>query len=324
MEPFKNSFYNIAVQAADLNKASTVNQRMLIDNVTAESPILAAIPFEKASHDYHNLFERVTAAQGVDVVDLDGPLPIIDSETQLDQSNLTPLGGKILMPEDKVIKYGGVEKYLAKRLPPAMRQSGMKIEKSLFLNNFLGKAVEFSNAVSASETPADMPNYAAMAAITWSPGEVTGLFSPLPYADPRLGQVFETSALNGGNRYDYRHPVDKVDIVVYGATVKTLIGMQLENKLKIAALVNIGATAVPTATQLVELVKRASFGTTTRIYCNPSLALRIAAYYSTQNHGNGLITVQPGGQVSIVGVPVITSFNIPEAIGRISNASYVA
>ena len=81
----KDSFYDIAVQAADLNPATAAAQRKLIDNVTSESPILAGIPFEQASHLYHNVFERMTDVDGIDVIDFDGPLPEIGSNTQLDQ-----------------------------------------------------------------------------------------------------------------------------------------------------------------------------------------------------------------------------------------------
>lgn len=315
MEPFKNSFYSIATECADLNSATSAVQRTVIDELTAESPMLSSLPFEQSSHAYHNLAERLTDVKGVEIVDLDGQLPVMDIETQLVQSDLTPIGGKIIMPEDKMIRYGGKEQYLAKRLPVLMRHSGGKIEKSLFLQNFLGAAVEFGNAYSVMASPVDDTNNQAMVAVTWTPGEMSGLFSPLPYQAPNLGEVFNLQWLNGGNRYEY--PINGIDVTVYGVTVKTLIGMQLGNTQKLSALVNIRNDNLPTPNQLVTLIESARGGASTRIYCSPSLMHRIAAKYAQSQQGNGLITVGVNGDVMVLGIPFVTSFNIPTKVGKI-------
>ncbi len=251
MENTKNTFFNLAVQAAELNPATNKAQRTLIDNVTAESPILRDIPFEKASHPYHNVFERLTDATGIDTVELDGPLPELSSNSQIDQINLTPLGGRLTFGEDRAKAYGSKENYLTQKIPPTMRKSGQRIEKTLFMSNFLGSCVRFGKAYSCTDNPADTADYSAMVAITWTPGEVTGLFSPLPYAEPRVGKVFETKWLSGGNVYDDLQPQKNGTFVKtpsYGAYVKTMIGMQIENGDKVAALVNIAiAEAKPRA-----------------------------------------------------------------------------
>lgn len=323
MEPFKDSFYNIAVQAAGANPATAASQKRLIDNVTAESPILAGLPFEQASHNYHNVFERVTDATGIDTIDFDGPLPEINSETQLDQVNLTPLGGILTFGEDRATAYGGKEAYLEKKIPAVLRKSGNKIERALFLDNFLGNAVRWNKVYSATETPTDEVKYSAMVAITWVPGEMTGLFSPLPYQEPRLGRVFETKWVNGGNTFLDIQNVNGKDekIISYSAYVKTVFGMQLENSAKIAALVNI--EGVPTAKQLVALTEYAQASASTRIYMTRAKEVEIATYYSQQNFGNGLISVLPGAKIAILGVPAETSYNIPAMIGKI-DAPYLS
>lgn len=154
-----------------------------------------------------------------------------------------------------------------------------------------------------------------MVAVTWTPGEMTGLFSPLPYQAPNLGEVFNLQWLNGGNRYEY--PINGIDVTVYGVTVKTLIGMQLANTGKLSALVNIRNDNLPTANQLVTLIESARAGSTTRIYCSPSLMHRIAAKFAQATQGNGLISVVANGTVTVLGIPFVTSFNIPAKIGKI-------
>jgi hypothetical protein len=127
--------------------------------------------------------------------------------------------------------------------------------------------------------------------------------------------VFEVKWLSGGN------PFLADGKVVFGGYIKTLIGLQLENPAKISALVNI--TSVPTPTQLAHLVNSAQAGSTTRIYCSPQLKTSIAAAYAQVMQGNGLISVSSAAEVSVLGIPIQSSFNIPVGSGYIAG-SYVA
>jgi hypothetical protein len=317
---FKNSFYQIATEVVGLNPNRANAQRVLIDNLTTEATILKEIPFEKSTHALYNDFSRTVDAQGIDIVDFDGPLPEITASSQLDRVNLTPLGGQTIFGEDIANRFGGPDGYIESKLPGIIRKSGMKIEKSLYMRNFLGACARFNKLFSATETQTEDVQYTAMVAISWTPGEVCGLISPEVYDGPKVGSLFETKWLNGKNTF--LHPNEKGENVIsYGAYIKMMFGLQLENSDKISALVNI--LEVPTAEQLVAFVESAQVGTTTRIYCSRSTMTAIATKFSQENHRNALIAVNAEAQVQIMGVPFVTSQVIPAKMGKIDSAIYI-
>jgi hypothetical protein len=80
MSDFKNSFYAVATEIVKKNPQSAAGQMVLIDNFTAESPILKGLPFEKASHDCHHVHGRLLDATSMQVVDFDGILPSMQTD----------------------------------------------------------------------------------------------------------------------------------------------------------------------------------------------------------------------------------------------------
>ena len=302
----KNSFYEIAVMTAKKNAGAAGVQLALIDNFTMSAPILHNMPFQKASHSHHHVYARLLDAQGLKIVDFDGRLPEAGSSYQLEEVKLTPFGAIFPIPEDLAIQAAGSpEGYLNTQVPPAMRKTGMDLEKSLYCDNFLKTARDYGTAMSATANPVQTETFDTMVAIDWQPGEMTGLVSPLPYgAGSSFGQLFETKWLNNKQRHKLENGV-----IGYAATVKIFIGILLANKRKISALVNI--KAIPTPKQLATLVETAEGTGNTRIYCTPGLKTAIAAEYAHSQKGHGFIGVSSAGEVSVLGVPIVTSHNIP-------------
>jgi hypothetical protein len=309
---FKNSFYNVAVEAVKKNGKTASGQIELIDNFTSNAPLLASIPFQKASNNYHHVYSRLLDADNLQVVDFDGRLPTLRAQSQLEKVDLTPFGGSFEFGEDLMLQsHGNAKDYLADQIPPVLRKTGMELERSLYINNFLTKTIAYETMRSAHSAASAENHYPTMVAVTWEPGEMTGLYSPLPYGSgDRFGKLFETEWANDKARH-------KLESGVYGyaATIKIFIGILLANKQKISSLVNIVGT--PSAKQLAALVNAANSNGSTRIYCSAALKTSIAAAFARVYDGNGLVSVTGAGEVSVLGVPIVTSNNIPQTIGFI-------
>jgi len=301
---FRNSFLNIAIEVAKKNRQRSESQLAMVDNFTMDAPILAGMPFQRASHSHHHVYSRLLNADNLTRVDFDGKLPTLRAESQLESVPLTAFGGAFEFGEDLMKQtHGTPEAYIATQVPPVLRKTGMEFERSLFINNFLTKSIEYGTARSAGAGAG-----AAMVAITWTAGEMTGLFSPLPYGSgERFGQLFETDWANGKQRH-------KLEEGMYGyaATIKVFLGVLLANKQKIASLVNI--TAPPSADLLARFVSSVNPNASTRIYCSMATKLSIAAQFAQQTQGNNMVSVTGNGEVSVLGVPIVTSNNIPSTL----------
>jgi len=304
---FTNGFYDYAVSLAGGNAL----QKKLIDSITNSAPALKAMPFETATHAFHHVFQRLIDAEGADTVDLDGELPDIGSTIQAEKIDLAKVGGKFVFGADIAAAFGGSESYVNKKLPPAINKSGMSVERNFYTGTFLPKSIQFEKAISTQNNPDTSGSYGTMVAVTWMPGEIAGILSPVNEG----GDLFYIKKLCNGETFLYN------GIESYGLVVKSFLGLLVENPNYISSLVNIG-TDVPSITQLTELVDRANGGDNTVIYTSRQLASRIAAHYSTHDTKSDLISVT-NGQVSIMGVPVVKSSNFPETVSFI-NAPFIA
>lgn len=312
MSEFKNSFYAVATDVVKKNPKAASGQLLLIDNFTSNAPILKGLPFEQASHDRHHVYGRLMDASSMQVIDFDGTLPSMQTDSQLESVNLTPFGGKFEFGEDRMRHtHTNPETFLASQVQPVLRKTGMNLEESLYVQNFLTKTIAYGTAWSSNPSAAAGNTYGTMVAVTWEPGEMTGLYSPLAYGKGEsFGKLFETEWTNNKARHTLPN-----GIVGYAATVKIFLGILLANKQKIASLVNIIGT--PTASQLAALANAVQANGSTRIYCSAALKTSIAAMYAQSQQGNGLVAVTSAGEVSVLGVPLVTSSNIPRKIGFI-------
>ena len=322
MNEFKNSLYNVAVQIAGLNKGSkkaeqnAQGQLVLIDNYTMNAPILKGMPFQRSSHAYHHAYGDIVNVKGMQIIDFDSSLPLMSVDAQLNHVSLTPMGGEIQFGEDTMLQtHGSPEAYLSAKIPAILRGSGAALERSFYINNFLTTAINYGTAMSTNATVTTDND--TMVAITWTPDEMTGLHSLLPYEQENsYGQLFRPEWANNKSRHKLQS-----GIYGYAATVKMLIGLLLANKKKISALVNI--TDTPSPNQLAALVNAAQGSNATRIYCSARLKTALAAKYAQTMQGNGLVSVSNVGEISILGIPVVSSHNIPTNVGYIKNIPFI-
>ena len=306
---FKDSFYDIAVGLTANAGVRASAQKTLIDSLTETSPILSSIPVEKANRSNANIFERLVSTDVVGIVDLDAPLPEMNSQGQLDHVNLSKFGGKVIIPCDKATELGGRDAYLGQKLPPIMRASCNSAERSIYYNNMLAAAIKYKNVQSATASPSGN-NYCSIVAVTWTTGETTGLLSPLPYevGTDNAGLLFNTKWYNGGSVYE--HPVTRQN--VWGAYVEGKLGVQLANERSVAAIVNIGKNfdMDDLTLKISEMLLKCRANARTTIYMSAALWPALITKFGKVRESNVLVGVTPTGGLSLLGYPAITSYNL--------------
>lgn len=307
---FENNWYDIATSAAGYAGNNAGAQRAMITSLLEKSPILASIPMEQATHADYNVYDRLMAADVIGLIDRDAPLPVVDSQLQLEMSFLSMLGARIMAPEDKSKQMGGPERLIAQKLPPIFQATGMSAERSIYYNSLIASAYKFGNIISASDSPTGN-ELASIVAVTWTPGQTTGLVSKLPYDianSETAGMTFQTTWYNGGNMF--LDPTDGIN--TYGVSIKGMIGMQIANENTVSAIVNIPKTIDTTkfTAQLMDMLERCRADSSTRIYMSRALYSAIRPAFSPLVLHDSLIRVEADSVMTIDGFPVITSYNI--------------
>lgn len=214
-----------------------------VDSVTEDAPILNSLKFEAASHGLWNMYEDVTGISGASFVDMDAPLPNVDVNTDLKKQDLGIMGGIIEVPEDKAKMFGGKEKYLAKKMPTILRQTGSETEKAILYKNLREYALRNGKAISAGASTNDCYSIIALREV---PGETIGLYSPEGF---KSGAMVDVSPISGGNLYK-----NQQGVLVYGMRLKAYFGYQIANPYTVASIVNINKTNKPTPDMLDELL----------------------------------------------------------------------
>ena len=296
----KNFFRELAIQQAK-------KQAVVVDAITEESPILAMMPMQPATHGLVNVYENLIKIKGVEMIDLDDELPDVYVDSELEQTDLSVLGGSMFVGVDKARKFGGAEAYFNSKVPFVMRESAMRMEKALYYGNLRKFAIDNGNIIDCQGS--NNKNY-SMVVMKWTAGENTGLYDPEGFGN---GKILETYALWGGGVG--KKTLNGKEISVYGADIKTYLGIQLANPGYTSAAVNIeiGEDGKPTITeaQVSQLLRmaRASAGNTF-IYCAPALKDALMIYKANKL---GMTVVDRDLNLifdSWNGVPIITSYNI--------------
>ena len=241
----------------ELSTKFAVQQPQQVDQLTEEAPVLAVIPFEKASHGLWNMYEEVDEVQGAGWVEMNGPLPAVDVTGNLRKVDLSILGGEIECPEDTARLFGGKETYFSRKLPKVLRKSGMSAEERILYDNFRAYSLKNKTAVDCGGT-AD--NCWSVLAVRFISGETCGLYSPECFVQ---GTLLDSQGINNGGLY--KAPSGKHQgVLVYGMRLKAYLGLQIAGKNSVASLVNINAQKQPTEAMIDDLLAsvRASSGTT--------------------------------------------------------------
>lgn len=295
-----NTFREIAIQNA-------VKQTVLIDSLLEESPIIAGMPMEASTHGLSNVFEKITSVTGAGMVDMDAPLGTMDAKTELMQKDLSIIGGQMFVGEDMAKKFGGATAYFNKKLPLALKNTGMDIEASIIYNSLRAFTIDEGKAESAGGS--SNINY-SIVAVTWTRGEITGLYDAEGFGN---GKVFDVSPINGGNLY-----ANTDGVLGYGVRVKSYMGIQLANNRYVSSIVNIdldSATPKPVTDVMMDnLLLKCRNNTSTVIYMHP----RVLTHLFTYKASKLMMNISDTNVNRVIaywnGVPIVTSYNFLDAL----------
>lgn len=299
------SFFQVA-------EGMSSKQKILVDQITKDSPILRALPMQATSKGLHNVYEEILSIDPVEQVDLDSDIPEVGIESDLTQVDIAKFAGKMTVGMDKLESLQEtVKAYFARKTPTILAYTGEKLEYALIYNMIRAKAYAAGKLLDAGGTGAVN---CTMLAVRFEPGENTGLY------DPARGQLFKIEAYNGGNFYDitkngHTYPG-------YAQLIRSYFGMQLAAMDKVSGIVNIDLTlsssvpiALPTAYQIDDMLDdcKANAGNTL-IMCHP-----IVRNYIAEKHTASFrtMTMTEGGRTftmdSWLDIPFLTSRNFAKS-----------
>lgn len=218
-------------------------QPKMVDNILEETPILEIIPFEEASHGLWNMYEEVTDITGAGFVEVDAPLPDIGVLTDLKKLDLSIMGGKMEVGEDKAKLFGGKEKYFAKKMPKILKQSGVDTEVAILYNNIRKYCLD--NSLVTDATGTEDTCYTILV-VRFEAGTTVGLYSADGF---KQGAMLHTFPINGGNLY-----FNSSGILVYGLRIKGYFGFQIASTKTVHAIVNIYSGKIPTEAMIDDAI----------------------------------------------------------------------
>lgn len=273
-----------------------------VDNLTEEAPILSRLKFEKASHALWNVAEKVTEVTGPSFVDMDSPLPTVDSATGLEKVDLSILGGEIYVPEDKAKVFGGREKYFARKMPSILKKSGMSTETAILYDNLRKWAIDNGKV---RKTAATTGAGYSIIAVRIEEGACCGLYSPDGFGN---GSMLDSMPINGGNL----HKINAAGVLGYGMRLKSYLGWQIVSDRNVSVMLNVQSDKLPTGMQIDDMLAdiRATDSGSTMLLCHVR-----AKNWLTGTYKDGKIQMRPDdGDIKRLadnwnGVPIVTSYN---------------
>lgn len=293
----EKSFREIAI-------ANSKKQPQMVDQILEDAPILDMIPMEPASHGLWNLYEEQGTVTGAGLVDFDDELAEVSSDSELQQIDLSILGGLVYCGEDKARKFGGFANYLAKQLPAILKQTGMDTEYSILYNNLRAYALANSKVLDAGGTGST--NY-SIVCVNWQAGQITGLYDPNGFG---RGAVMDVQPLSNGGLFT--RSVGGKNILQYGARLKSYIGIQLANARYVSGISNIDIVndKLPTESQMDQIISDARGRSgSTFLYMHQDVLTQLYAYKSSALQISNAEKAKDRRISEWNGIPIITSYN---------------
>lgn len=298
------TLHEIALQYAD-------RQPGMVDSLTEESPVLDTFKWIPASHKMWNVAERLTNIDGPAFTELDAPLPLMDTSSDLVSTSLNVMGGIMEVPTDRAIKFGGAVKYFADRQDRLLKDAGMKTEVAICQNVFLRGAVHADNILDCGAPDGGW----FLLFVRYDDLANVGLYDPDQFDQGRLLNI---TALHGGNE-DYLKGPGYEGVLGYAVAYRGHFGWQLLTPERcVGAMVNIDRDHAPTPDQIDNMLAdiRATAGTT-HIFCGPR-----AKIFAINKYKDELVRYVPADtevKTSIDiwnGIPVIQSHNLNFTLTR--------
>ena len=281
---------------------------ILVDAMTAFSPILPKLEWTKSNRQTSHSFREVRKIDGVGRFDWDGIMPRIRADFSMGSENLTAIGGVIEVGRDFAQQTGGVDAYLKESAVLFARELGMQLENAFYYRiHEVAVAKHRRWSCNATGTSAG-----TLAVLTPTPSECCALFSPVyPRSDePRF---FELEKLSGGATY-----LDQQGRAVYGAMLKSAVGLLLANERLFATLDGIDPSSANFDKKFPEMVSELLdeilINDKTIFVMNHKLKNRIANQFAAMTKANKLISFDDRFGMSIAGIKVVPSQNVPLSV----------
>ena len=289
-------------------------QPQQIDNITEETPILARIPFEEASHGLWNVYEEVSEVTGASLVDMDAVLPEVSAATELKQVDLGVMGGEITVPEDRAKMWGGKEEYFAKKMPKIERQTGVNTEKHIIYDNFRKYAInQGTDSDQLVDKGGSSGTLFSLIAVRFISGETTGLYSPEGF---NQGAMLNMMPISGGSLYK-----DSSGRLVYGMRLKGYYGVQIANMQSVAAIVNINSSNLPSKAEIDNILHAVRASNNTYLMCHPKMRTLLNEYKDSKLEMRPGDENFPRGVLSWDGIPFLTSYNFVDGESQVSTSA---
>jgi hypothetical protein len=297
-----SGFYAVAT-------AGTNPDMILVDNLTAFAPSLRHMQWTKANNAVNHSYREVAEIKGItDVYDFDSPIADLSVSFSLQKANLTPYAGKIELGSDAAKQIGNHENYFVEQAKFIARDLGMKLENSIF-KRIVRTAVDTNRRWMMFDDDLSETVQNTCAIVTWQGDETCGLFSPA-YGKVDSDRLFELEKLSSGNLY-----MDSKNVPVFGSIFKVVLGILLANKRMYGIVTNIDTEhpdfAKDFPERMSEVMDEMLVNSNTMILMSNKLKTRIGNHYTTQKTGNTLVRFDEKCNLSVCGVPVVHSANIP-------------
>ena len=285
----------------------------MIDSLTEESPILAKIKWIAASHKLWNVAEYVKDIKAPAFVALDAPLPSLGVSTDLKHIDLSAMGGTMEVPSDRAAKFGGFQKYFAKKQPLILKKAGNDTERAIVLNYLLEGAIKNKNVYDAGGSGKGW----FLLACRFDQEVNVGLYDPDQFASGRLFNI--SFPYNGAEHI--LHSSEYEGVLGYSVVYRTHFGYQLlDPKRTVAAIVNIDMEHHPTVNQIDDMLAqvRAKSGNTFIFTCARGKIYGINPWkeehiFLTNGDKNANTMIESWGDI-----PIVTSYNIADQINHVS------
>jgi hypothetical protein len=275
-------------------------QTVLVDNILEESPVLASIPYEEATHPMWNVYQDVESVTGGSFVDANAVLPTMSSTSQLKQTTLGIIGGQHEVSKDNANMLGGAEAYFRSKEGLFLKKTGMASELKIF-NNFETFSI---NNSTYQKTGASSGNGYSMVAVRYASGETIGLYSPV--GERTDGQLMTVTPLANGGLYKLADGTNG-----YGVEYRGYFGVQIASTRSVAGIFNIQSGKLPTEEQIDQmLIEVRANGANTFIYCHPVVLMLIKKYKTDKLQMSMSETDLGRGIITWDGIRFVTSYNL--------------
>jgi hypothetical protein len=267
------------------------------------------MPFEPTTHGLSHNYEDLEEITGASFADIDGDVAAVGVESALLTKDLSILSGLDEAGIDKIGKYGGLDKYIARRAPHVLRQTGMDLETAFIYNLFRQTAIDAGNIQEPATESTGDTGY-SMVAIRFQSGVCTGLYDPDGYGS---GKLLDMEKVEGGKPYYKDTATGRQK--VQGWDLRGYTGALVASTRNVAAIVNINVANIGSDTTMPDIIdemllQAQSDRGQTVIVCHPRVKNKLHAFKGDKLQLNVEDKAFSRRIDLWEGVPIISTFNM--------------